>query len=96
MLGIDLVHIPRAEDLLDNNRADQFLTRSESPDTAESFAGIIAAKEAYFKAVGEKLDWKAVEIAHDEKGKPYIATDDDAQVSITHEDTYAAAVVILQ
>ncbi|HRE40722.1 MAG TPA: holo-ACP synthase [Ignavibacteria bacterium] len=71
------------------------------------FAGRYAAKEAYSKAigtgVGKEFSWKDIEIINDKKGKPFIHQIIDKgfflykfQVSISHTDDYACAVVICE
>ena len=68
------------------------------------FSGRFAAKEAYSKSIGTGISkhfgWKDIEILNDEKGKPYIhhTTENEYSklifnVSISHTDEYAAAVV---
>lgn len=70
-------------------------------------AGRYAAKEAYSKAigtgVGKEFSWKDIEIINDKKGKPVIHQIVDRgyflykfQVSISHTDEYACAVVIFE
>jgi holo-[acyl-carrier protein] synthase len=81
-------------------------------DPAERFAGRWAAKEAGMKALGTGLasgvGWHDLEIFHDERGKPLLRLHaqaariaerlnaQNALVSITHSETAAAAVVILE
>jgi holo-[acyl-carrier protein] synthase len=71
------------------------------------FAGRFAAKEAYSKALGTGISkdfgWKDIEILNDERGKPYINKIKINQfskyifnISISHTDDYACAVVICE
>ena len=68
------------------------------------FAGRFASKEAYSKSIGTGISkdfrWKDIEILNDERGKPYINHRVDSEyskykfeVSISHTDEYACAVV---
>ena len=65
--------------------------------TAESFAGIFAAKEAYFKALGTGIKFPItdVEVAYDENGKPYLNRIENSDLSVSHDNEYAVATVIL-
>lgn len=64
---------------------------------AENFAGVFAAKEAYFKALGTGITKRLndVEIIFDENGKPHIAGAENCDVSISHDGEYAFASVIM-
>ncbi|MBV6478024.1 MAG: Holo-[acyl-carrier-protein] synthase [Ignavibacteria bacterium] len=68
------------------------------------FAGRFASKEAYSKAIGtgigKNFGWKDIEILNNEKGKPYIVhlkenefSNYSYQISISHTEDYACAVV---
>ncbi len=64
----------------------------------QHLAGRFAAKEAIFKAVGDKdLGWKDLEILNDPQGKPYCVflgkrfKKMDVHVSISHVKNYAVA-----
>jgi holo-[acyl-carrier protein] synthase len=69
------------------------------------FAGRFAAKEAYSKSIGTGISkdfgWKHIEILNDQRGKPYINHTVESEysqnfifnVSISHTDEYACAVV---
>ncbi len=65
--------------------------------SAESYAGIFCAKEAYFKALGTGIDKKLnkIEIRHDEKGKPYVKDVENCDLSISHDGEYAIATIIM-
>ncbi len=104
-IGIDLVQISRFEQLA-QDRA--FLERafhlSELRDPRlEHLAGIFATKEAFFKALGSAPQWLQVEVTKRPGGKPFLNTAAELQldglltldVSITHEDDYAIAVVVM-
>lgn len=99
-IGTDIIKISRIEESI---KSDSFLnkiyTRSEREycKSAQSFAGLFAAKEAYFKALGTgiKFPVNQVEILHTPSGKPYINGAENADVSISHDGDYAIATVII-
>lgn len=99
-VGTDIVKISRIEDSI---KSDSFLHKVYSDREreycrrAESYAGIFAAKEAYFKALGQgiKLPLNNVEILHDINGKPYINGVENCDLSISHDGEYAVATVII-
>ncbi len=99
-IGTDIIRISRIEKSLEKESfklsvfTDNEILYSKK---AETFAGIFAAKEAYFKAkrtgINQRLN--SIEINHDEKGKPYISGVEHADVSISHDGDYAIASVVL-
>lgn len=99
-IGIDIVKISRIEKSI---KSESFLkevfTDSEISHCkrAENYAGIFAAKEAYFKALGTGIKRPIcnVEILYNENGKPYIKLVENSDVSISHDGDYAIATVIL-
>lgn len=99
-IGTDIIRISRIEKSLEKEsfKASVF-TENEIlyAKRAETFAGIFAAKEAYFKAKGTGINRRlnTIEINHDEKGKPYINGVPNSDVSISHDGDYAIASVIL-
>lgn len=97
--GIDIVHIPRFEKLMEDPQFSKkvFHTSELKNSRSEHLAGIFAAKEAYCKAVGKKLDWLSMEIKNSRSGKPTILCEHtlNADVSISHDHEYAIAHVIL-
>ncbi len=98
-VGIDLVQISRIKDLMEKKETIKKIFHiSEITDDPESLAGIFAAKEAYFKAIGKKKKWLDIEIKKKKEGKPYIISDKKERInlSITHEGDYAAAIVIIE
>ncbi len=74
----------------------------------ERLAGFFAAKEATRKAFGHAIGWRQVGVTHERSGKPTIVLLGDAErliaargvasihLTITHTETTAAAVVILE
>ncbi len=112
--GLDLVEIERieklrgrqarfAERVLATTELQQYETLPERRKT-EFLAGRFASKEAFAKAVGTgigaQLSFRDIEIAADERGKPYIVRPMDQgkriHLSITHTKAYAAAQVIIE
>lgn len=99
-IGTDIVKIDRIERSI---QSESFLNKvftlkeREHCKNAESFAGIFAAKEAYFKALGTGIQMPMckVEILYNEKGKPYFKGIENSDVSISHDGDYAVASVIL-
>lgn len=99
-IGVDIVHIPRMEKSIESNSfKKKVFTENEIIycKTAQSYAGIFAAKEAYLKALGTGLKFPLtdVEVLHDDKGKPYLSGVDSSDLSISHDGEYAVATVIL-
>jgi holo-[acyl-carrier-protein] synthase len=106
MVGIDIVEIRRITDIV-KRYGDKFLNRvftqqeldyvTKKRRMHESLAGRFAAKEAFIKAYGRKLGWKEIEVLQ-VKGKPRISCGgmDYQEVSISHERSYAVAVVVIR
>ncbi len=118
--GVDIVRISRIESLI-KEKGDRFLKRiftdreieyihskNQSPQT---ISGIFAVKEAVSKSLGTgigKVNWKDIEVLHDEGGKPYIKLYregltilnqlgiDRIHISISHEEEYAIAFAIAE
>lgn len=113
--GVDIVYISRIEKLM-RDKKDRFYNRIFTPDeikyieeknhSPQTVAGIFAAKEAISKLLGTgigKINWKHIEILHEEEGKPYVNLYDEAlkfsgqlgidefSLSISHEKEYAIA-----
>ena len=103
MLGIDLTQISEFQTkfskpgVLEKVFTDQELRENTR---TESLAGIFAAKEAFFKALGEKKDWLDVWIEKLPSGQPqiksvYLKPEQKALVSISHSGDYATAIVTI-
>jgi holo-[acyl-carrier protein] synthase len=98
-IGIDIVYIPRIEKLLrDAEQTGCVFNAEEMAGDAKTMAGRFAAKEAYFKAVGEKRDWTSVLVLRNENEQPYLVCPEGnrAKVSISHDGEYAVAVVLIE
>lgn len=99
-VGIDIVEIARINESL----AARVLSTSElselnniqHPSARLQFiASRFAAKEALFKATQTTLEMNEVSIAHTSEGKPIIIEYPEASLSISHEEHYAVAIVII-
>lgn len=105
-LGIDIIDIDRFAQYTKKNNL--FLRNNFSAyelnycfkfkDAAPHLAGIFAAKEAVYKALGQKILQSAIKIAHDQSGKPLAKLGRHAlasvSVSISHSHKSAVAVAI--
>lgn len=102
MVGIDLVYLPEFEKKLKNISLEKvFLPFELSQNkTTESLAGIFAAKEAFFKALGRKESWREVWVEKTKDGKPelksiFLKNNQKLDLSISHAGDYAVAIVLL-
>lgn len=103
--GVDLVFVPRMERIKkDENLMRKFFHSQEIENgngTLEHLAGIVAAKEAFFKCLGVVPQFLDIEIVYDKFGKPHIVSSsynssyESIDTSITHEKDYASAVVVM-
>lgn len=102
-IGVDLVSIPEFKRRLEQSGGvEKVFIESELAQNQklESLAGIFAAKEAFMKAIGRKIDWRDVWLEKEQSGKPLLvspllAPGQKARVSISHAGDYATAIVIL-
>lgn len=101
--GIDLVYIPKIMELLSNKTALEriFLPKELMNQDPAHLAGILAAKEALFKALNKTPVWHEVCISSSRSGKPRatisrsISKDKVIDLSISHDGDYAVAIVIV-
>lgn len=83
--GVDIVKVSRIEEMLMNKR-ESFLRKVFTQTEKEyiekkrynpqTVSGIFAAKEALSKMLGTgigKINWKDVEVLHDDNGKPFVS-----------------------
>ncbi len=100
-IGTDIVKISRIEKSLEiKGFAERVFTEKEIvyAESAQTYAGLFAAKEAYLKAKGTGINCRlnAIEILHDASGKPFISgAENCSDLSISHDGDYAVATVIL-
>lgn len=109
--GVDITEVKRLRQAVEK-WGKEFLQRVFTPEELENaktrgslyqhLAGRFAAKEAVFKALGDKgLNWKDVQVLNDEEGKPCCkilngrAKKIDVHVSISHVKNYAVASAII-
>lgn len=101
--GIDLVYIP---DLVRIKKSDGslrkfFHAQEIEGATEEHLAGILAAKEAFYKCSGEIPHFLDLEIGHDKMGKPFVKNSPQSptystiDISISHEKDYAVACCVM-
>jgi holo-[acyl-carrier protein] synthase len=101
-VGIDITKNDKIKKLMEDEGAfKKVFTDHELADTKGCpvrLAGRFAAKEAFFKVIGKKVDWLDVEIRNREGGEPFLLYNNveqaDISLSISHEDDYSVAIVI--
>jgi len=105
--GVDITEVRRVRQAIEkwgNDFLRRVFTENEvqNAKTKTSFyqhlAGRFAAKEAIFKAVGDKeLSWQDIQILNDQEGKPVCqflngrGKNIHVHISISHVKTYAVA-----
>ncbi len=109
--GVDITEVRRLRQAVEK-WGDEFLRRVFTDDELKNaktrgswyqhLAGRFAAKEAVFKAAGDKnLSWKDVQILNDKEGKPHCTILNsrnkkiDVHISISHVKTYAVASAVV-
>ncbi|MFC1674700.1 holo-ACP synthase [Candidatus Omnitrophota bacterium] len=109
--GVDITEVRRLRHAVEKwgeEFLERIFTKSELKNAKtrgslyQHLAGRFAAKEAVFKALGDRhLNWKDVEILNDRDGKPVCVVSNskekriDVQISISHVKTYAVANAII-
>ena len=110
--GTDIIEIERVKKAIED-RGDKFLEtifteqeieycEARKAQKYQHYAARFAAKEATFKAVGErmekdKINWKSFEVTKEENGKPCIKINqkiedlESIDISISHCKQYATA-----
>ena len=105
-IGIDTVQISRMAKSLS---IPSFLTSTFTPaeianehgNREEYYATRFACKEAVFKALGIKMDWRQVETLNREDGSPYVVMREEygnvnIHISITTEAGLATAFCVVE
>lgn len=111
-IGLDIIEIERIHQLRIRQQRfpEKILTKTEFESyqvvkesrKSEYLAGRFAAKEAFSKAmgtgIGKEISLQDMEIAVDDRGKPYFKKpfEKGVHLSITHSKQYAAAQVIIE
>ena len=109
--GIDIIEIGRIRDAV-KQHGDRFLNRVLAPDEIAyarkhsvphpHYAGRFAAKEAIYKALGDKrVTWKDIIITNDAEGKPSCTVKGlkkglKVHLSISHSKYYAVAQAVVE
>jgi len=109
--GVDITEVRRLRQAVEkwgNDFLNRVFTKEELKNAKlrssfyQHLAGRFAAKEAVFKAAGDKnLSWKDVQILNDKEGKPYCVILNnrnkkiDVHISISHVKTYAVASAVV-
>jgi holo-[acyl-carrier protein] synthase len=110
-IGVDIIEVARIQNLAE--KSPRFLKRvftdteikySEGKKNKfQHLAARFAAKEAFFKALGEKINWTDVGIVNLRSGKPELEligsrlfSFDRTYVSLSHLQDYAIAYVVLE
>jgi len=114
--GIDLVDFPRIEQMVERH-GDRFIARvftaaeqayaRANRNSAETYAGRFAAKEAVLKLVGTgwrgKIAWTDIEVTNNQAGQPEVTLTGEVKaiaerlrigrisISITHTANFAIA-----
>lgn len=102
-IGIDLVHIPGFKERLEKIDRSMIFSDEELQihTRLESLAGAFAAKEAFFKATGLPIEWRAISVLKEEGGRPRIESSllkrgDTVDISISHDGEYAIAAALFR
>ena len=115
-IGVDIISVQRIRDSIDEF-GDGFVKKvlsvneiedcSGKSDFSASVSARIAAKEAFFKALGtgftDQKSWSSIEIKADKNGKPrvklldseFLISEEQIHVSLSHEKDAAVAVVLI-
>jgi holo-[acyl-carrier protein] synthase len=102
--GIDIIYVPGIQKMIrDETMLNKFFDAKElHKATPEHLAGLIAAKEAFFKALGMVPKFREIQVTHEPSGKPKLLVPpalhhfSSSDVSISHDGDYAVAFVVLE
>lgn len=99
------MYIGRVENIIGNKEAvERLFHHSEIKNSdVQHLAGVLAVKEAFFKALKKKPRWLDVELKKGGNGEPFLKLKPSVEnsikeldVSISHEKDYAVAQVVLK
>ena len=100
-IGVDICDLRRIKNLEQVARKilkvedfNLFLSKGNDKAKREFVGGRFAVKEAFVKAAGYK-SFKEICCLNEKNGKPYIK-DEPCHVSISHENHYAVAFVVIE
>lgn len=103
-IGTDIIYIPKIKKQLGNR---QFLEKIFHPSELknlrpEHLAGILAAKEAFFKAVNQKPKWLDIEVIYEKTARPKLKVSSNLKnkikncdISISHDKDYAVGFIVI-
>lgn len=101
-IGTDIVYIPRLKKLGDEALRRMLHANELVDGRVEHLAGVVAAKEALFKALGTPPRWLEAELVYGGRGEPsfklaagVLPSRARAVVSISHDHEYAVAFVTI-
>ena len=109
--GIDIIEVERVKRIAEKSPRflEKIFTSGEidycrkKKNKYQHLAARFAAKEAFFKAIGRRINWSDVELFNLSSGKPELKIVnkerfriEKAHVSISHLKDYAVAAVILE
>ena len=109
--GVDIIDVERVKKIVEKNPRflEKIFTSGEidyclkKKNKYQHLAARFAAKEAFFKAIGKRINWTDVELYNLSSGKPELKIKnkesfhvEKAHVSISHLKEYAVAAVILE
>ena len=110
-IGVDIIEVERIQKLVEKSPrflkrvfTDQEINYTKSKNkNFQPLAAGLAAKYAFFNAVGKKIDWVDVGIVNLPSGKPELELKsgrsfpfDRTYVSLSHLQDYAIAYVVLE
>ena len=99
-VGVDIVKISRFKDVSEHF-INRILTKEEldiyhkKEDKVKYLASRFAAKEAYFKA-SQDIHYLSISVLNDENGKPYVLGKKNIHLSLSDEDEYVIAYLIIE
>jgi len=101
MIGTDIVYLPRIQNdtafsryILTEEEQEEYLARGNERRKTEYLGGRFAAKEAIFKATQDP-EYLKYSILNDEKCRPYVKDHPEIQISLSHDQDYAVAFVMI-
>lgn len=99
-VGVDIVKISRFNDVNEHfiNRIltkEELVVYNQRVDKVKYLASRFAAKEAYFKAT-QDIHYLSISVLNDENGAPYILNKKNIHLSLSDEDEYVVAYLILE
>jgi len=110
-LGVDIIEVERVKKIVEKNQRfiKRVFTPEEikyclpKKNKYQHLAARFAAKEAFFKALGKRISWTEIGLINLPSGKPQLQINSKekflfrkTQVSISHLQDFALAVVILE